>query len=44
MRLVNMKAGGKHMYERLPPALLYAQHGHALMGESPECALMTGSI
>ena len=24
--------------------LLYAQHGHALTGESPECALMTGSI
>ena len=22
----------------------YAQHGHALTGESPQCALMTGSI
>ena len=23
---------------------LYAQHGHVLTGESPQCALMTGSI
>ena len=43
MRLVNMKAGGKHMYERLPPALLYARHEllyarheHYLTGASPE--------
>ena len=28
----------------LPPFQLYAQHGHVLMGESPKCALMTGSI
>lgn len=24
--------------------LLYAQHGHVLTGESPQCAPMTGSI